>query len=198
MDFSTLTARGGIIKTVRAFFDGRGYLETLTPALSPDLIPETCLEAFETTLLPPPGSKTIKPQKLYLTPSPEIWMKKIIAEHRVSIYQICSSFRNCESESPVHSPEFLMLEYYTMNADYIDSLVLTEALFTALIETNKTALLRFQTEGELAAVSPPFIRLSMEEAFVRYAGFSLASAIERGTLRQEAEHLGMNIAPQFS
>ncbi|MDR2521861.1 MAG: LysR family transcriptional regulator [Spirochaetaceae bacterium] len=196
MDYTMLAARSRIISATRAFFDGRGYLEVLTPLLAPALIPEACLEVFETTLLPPRGSRTMREKPYYLVPSPEIWMKKLIAAHRASVYQICPSFRNCESTGSMHNPEFLMLEYYTMQADYLDSLALTEALFTHLLAACREDLLHFQTEEALAGLAPPFIRLTMEEAFCRCAGFSLNQAIARGTLGHEARRLGMEIAPE--
>ncbi|MCL1837514.1 MAG: LysR family transcriptional regulator, partial [Treponema sp.] len=48
MDIELLQERAGIIRRVRSFFDEREYLELDTPLLSPDLIPESCLEVFET------------------------------------------------------------------------------------------------------------------------------------------------------
>ncbi|MDR2490387.1 MAG: LysR family transcriptional regulator [Spirochaetaceae bacterium] len=194
MDYNLLAARSRLIRSVRAFFDRRDYLETLTPLLSPDLIPETCLEVFKTAFLPPRNSARTAAKPYYLIPSPEIWMKKLIAVHKKSLYQICSSFRNCESTGLMHSPEFLMLEYYTMNADYLDSLKITEDLFDFLLSENRADLLQFQTEEALAELAPPFIRMTMDEAFVRYAGFSLNAAAANGTLRREAERLGLQIA----
>ncbi|MDR2259102.1 MAG: LysR family transcriptional regulator, partial [Treponema sp.] len=115
MDLEALWERARIIRRTREFFDRKNYLETDTPLLSPGLIPETCLEVFETAYLAPEGSRRQK-QPLWLIPSPEIWMKKLIAQHRTSLYQICKCFRNGESTGRLHSPEFTMLEYYTMDA----------------------------------------------------------------------------------
>ena len=132
MDTELLWERARIIRKVRAFFDRRNYLEVDPPLLAPDLIPESCLEVFETAYLAPPGSRVRKTRPYWLIPSTEIWMKRLIARHRTSLYQICKCFRNGESTGRLHSPEFTMLEYYTMDADYEDSLALTEALFEAL------------------------------------------------------------------
>jgi lysyl-tRNA synthetase class 2 len=185
MDLELLHERARIFREIRAFFDQRNYLELDTPLLAPDLIPETCLEVFETAYLAPPGSKTRSARPYWLIPSPEIWMKKLIARHHVSVYQICKCFRNGESTGRLHSPEFTMLEYYTMGADYRDSLALTEDLFACL--------LKLCPRG--AELSPPFLRLTMEEAFVRYAGFSLFEAAEGGTLADEARKLGLDPSP---
>jgi len=179
-----LQQRAGIIRRVRSFFDRRNYLELDTPLLSPDLIPESCLEVFETSLLSPPGSAK-RNRPLWLVPSPEIWMKKIIARHRVSVYQICKCFRNGESSGHLHSPEFTMLEYYTMDAGYTDSLALTEELFACLADA----------EGA-PSLCPPFRRITVAEAFNRWAGFDLFQAAgEKGALEEEARRLGLEPLP---
>jgi lysyl-tRNA synthetase class 2 len=174
VDLEMLRERARIIRQVRSFFDDRGYLELDTPLLSPDLIPESCLEVFETRRILPGGSG----EPLWLIPSPEIWMKKIIARHRVNVYQICKCFRNGESSGFLHSPEFTMLEYYTMNAGYLDSLKLTEELFQFLLP---------------ARFASPFERVTVTEAFARYAGFDLfAAAAAPGEMEAAARRLGLN------
>jgi lysyl-tRNA synthetase class 2 len=193
MDIELLEARARIIQGVRAFFDQRGYLETDTPLLAPGLIPETCLELFETRRIAPNGS--IRDSQAYwLIPSPELWMKKLIARDRRNIYQICRCFRNGESSGHLHSPEFTMLEYYTMNAGYLESLALTEELFDVLLDRG------LASGGKPAALRPPFIRISMDEAFRRWAGFSLSEKEREGreALAAEARRLGIEAGPELS
>ena len=186
MDLETLRERAQIIGKIRSFFDARNYLELDTPLLSPDLIPESCLEVFETRRILPSGPSV----PYWLIPSPEIWMKKIIARHRTNVYQICKCFRNGESSGFLHSPEFTMLEYYTVNAGYLESLSLTEELFGFLSREQGA-------EGDQAAgIRPPFERLTVAEAFARYAGFDLFAAAEKkGGLETEALRLGLDPAP---
>jgi lysyl-tRNA synthetase class 2 len=185
MDLEMLRSRASIIRRVRSFFDSKKYLELDTPLLAPDLIPESCLEVFETTRLFPRGSKS-ESQSLYLIPSPEIWMKRLIARHGVNVYQVCRCFRNGESSGHLHSSEFTMLEYYTMNAGYLDSLALTEELFAFLAK-----------EAVAGAAFPlPFERITVADAFKRWAGFDLFAAAEKdGALEKEARRLGLQPAP---
>ena len=186
MDIELLTERARIIRAVRSFFDEKHYLETDTPLLAPDLIPESCLEVFETLRLQPGGSRK-KARPYWLIPSPEIWMKRLIAQHRQSMYQICKCFRNGESSGRFHSPEFTMLEYYTMGADYLDSLKITEELFLFLSESPGFS------ESRSPDLQPPFERISMEEAFAKWAGFNLYdTANERDGLEHEARRLGLD------
>ncbi|MDR2658378.1 MAG: LysR family transcriptional regulator [Spirochaetaceae bacterium] len=193
MDIELLRARAAIIRNIRRFFDERAYLEVDTPVLAPDLIPEACLEVFKTTRLPAINSKKQRARDYWLVPSPEIWMKKLIAVHRTDMYQICKCFRNCESSGFMHSPEFTMLEYYTMNTDYMDSLYITEALFNALLVNLKGIAGSFAETLTESSLSPPFVRWTMDEAFSRLAGFSLIEKLENGTLPQEARRLGLDI-----
>jgi len=80
-----------------------------------------------------------------------------------------------------------MLEYYSMEADYLSSLELTEELFSFLLD---------KTDGDL---SPPFIRLTVEEAFGRWAGFDLyKTAASRDAMEDEAKRLGLNPQPDLS
>ena len=181
MDLELLQFRAKVIQAVRNFFIAKGYLETDTPALSPDLIPETCLEVFRTQYLVPWSDKK---QDLYLVPSPEIYMKKLIARHRVPVFQISKCYRNVESVGRTHSPEFTMLEYYTMNADYTDSLKITEDLFSSLLAELKPE----NVEG----ISLPFERITMDEAFLISAGFRLSDCPEPAQLAQKAAAFGLN------
>jgi lysyl-tRNA synthetase class 2 len=111
-------------------------------------------------------------------------MKQLIASHHESIYQICKCFRNGESTGHLHSPEFTMLEYYTMEADYNDSLNLTEELFSFLMKQNQC---------ENKRLKPPFIKMTMEEAFFEFAGFDLYKCAELGSgaMAEECRKLGL-------
>ncbi len=168
MDLELLRYRAEIMQKIRLFFIERDYLETDTPALSPSLIPETCLEVFKTEYLEPWSTKV---RSLYLVPSPEIYMKKIIAQHKVSVFQLSKCYRNVESCGNMHSPEFTMLEYYTMNASYTESAQITEDFLRSLHP-------RFNR---------PFTYVSMNEAFLQLAGFSLLTATE-GELSDQAKN----------
>lgn len=190
MDIELLRARSGIITRTRFFFDSRSYLSLDTPSLSPSLIPESCLEIFKTEYVSP--SEPAKTNELYLVPSPEIWIKKIISAHKCNVYEICKCFRNCESLALAHSPEFTMLEYYTMNAGYLESLALTEELFDFLLDA--PFIREFIDDASIAALRPPFERLSMNDAFIRHARFDLNDAIRCGTMREHALRLGLNPA----
>lgn len=185
MDLELLQQRATVIQSIRNFFITKLYLELDTPALSPTLIPETCLEVFETNYIDP---WTNKKSPVYLVPSPEIFMKKIIAQHKVSVFQLSKCYRNVESVGNTHSPEFTMLEYYTVGASYIDSMKLTEDLFTALLPPQDDKSLSVDPWENLR---PPFTKLTMDEAFEKLAGFRLSSCTRPKQLAKEARRLGI-------
>jgi lysyl-tRNA synthetase class 2 len=176
MTIDAMKVRSGILTATREFFLSRDYLETDTPALSPSLIPESCLEVFATEFKHPfePG------MHLYLVPSPEVWMKRVIAATGRSVFQVCKSFRNAESIGPLHNPEFTMLEYYTVGADSRDNITLTEALFDACV-----------LPGTPAWARPPFRRLTMTEAFRDLAGLDLNALGEIDAMIAAARSLGL-------
>ncbi len=118
-----------------------------TPILSPALIPESAIEVFETFFLHPDR----KPVPLYLIPSPELWMKRLLIQGWPSLFQISKSFRNAESIGRLHNPEFTLLEYYTREADYLTSIGVTEQYFQYLIENLPKELL----PSDLSVLTPP-------------------------------------------
>ena len=199
MDLELLRFRARTLQSLRRFFIDRGYLELDTPALSADLIPETCLEVFKTDYTAPRtnGAQTTE---LYLVPSPEIYIKKIIARHKTDVFQISKCYRNAESCGRIHSPEFTMLEYYTMNADYRASMRITEDLFDFLLPPpgknvgsdpeNRSADAFGKDPWEF--LRPPFIRLRMDDAFERYAGFRLSEHASVKSLAQQARRLNLS------
>jgi lysyl-tRNA synthetase class 2 len=170
-------------RAIREHFSRSGYVEVDTPVLSPFLIPEPAIEVFRTELLGSRGGAT----DLYLAPSPELWMKRLIAGGSGSIFQISRSFRNGDFASPLHNPEFRLLEYYTVGGTYLDSIAVTESLFSHLLRTAGPA-------APVERLAPPFLRLSMEEAFRRFAGIELASWQDAPSIVGAAAAKGLAIA----
>lgn len=183
MDLEMLKFRANILQRIREFFIQNNFLELDTPALSKDLIPETCLEVFSTEYINP-WSKDKK--QLYLVPSPEIYIKKIISQHKTDVFQLSKCYRNVESFGNIHSPEFTMLEYYKMNASYLDTAKLTEELFNYLLpekQNNKV--------DPFSYLRPPFLRLKINDAFFKYAGFYLSDCPNSADLAKKAKELGL-------
>ncbi len=123
---------------VRDHFSRAGDVEVETPALSPFLVPEPAIEVFRTEMIRERGDNL----PLYLAPSPELWMKRLVAAGSGNIFQVSRSFRNGDTGSPLHNPEFDLLEYYTVGGTYLDSIAVTEALFESLLAAVEPAVPR--------------------------------------------------------
>ena len=107
MNVDVLVERARIVRAMRAFFDGRGFVEVETAVRIPAPAPEEHIDC------PPCRDGG------YLRASPELQMKKLLAAGMDRIYQIGPCFREGERGSR-HNPEFTMIEWYRRNATYRD------------------------------------------------------------------------------
>ena len=135
------------IETVRNFFREKNYIEVSTPILRryPNLDPNT--EPVEVKLKNSEG-------RFWLHTSPEYAMKKILSRYGKDIFQITKVFRN-DAKGKLHSPEFTMLEWYKVSADY-----------NYIINELKELLSLFGYND--------FETITVEEAFERYADIILS------------------------
>jgi lysyl-tRNA synthetase class 2 len=173
-----LLRQARFLAAVRRYFSDTGYAEVDTPVLSPFLIPEPAIEIFRTDWLPAAGPG----RPMWLAPSPELWMKRLLARGSGSIFQVSRSFRNGDLGSPLHNPEFRLLEWYTLGASYLEAIAVTEGLFSALLSDAGS----LDPDG----LEPPFRRLTMEEAFRQAAGIELGECQETGALKKAGERAG--------
>jgi lysyl-tRNA synthetase class 2 len=121
-----LVRRAGIVRAVRAFFDGLGFVEVETDVRIAAPAPEEHIDCPEVSAFPQAGTPVT-----YLRASPELQMKKLLAAGMEKIYQIGPCFREGERGSR-HRSEFTMLEWYRKDADYRDILRDTVELMSAL------------------------------------------------------------------
>ena len=162
--------RLSIIHEIRRELSRAGFLEVETPILAPRAIPESTIPLFKTRL-ELPTKKAALP--LHLLPSPEYYMKQLLADGWGSIFQFARSFRNNDF-GRLHSPEFTMLEYYWVDHDYFQSMDLTEQLLAPLA-------------GKFIGRRPAFRRMSMEDAFRHKANISLTELCGNGDTPNEAD-----------
>ncbi len=174
-DFKAQAERSRLFMNIRRYFIDRGYLEVFTPTLSPSLIPEPTIKAFKTEFI----NEFIGNKDLFLIPSPEIFMKEMIAAGSGSIFQISSCFRNSEQLGDVHNPEFTMLEYYTMDFTDKESIQLT------------TDMIRATAISKPHWIDKEPLILTMETAFKEYAEVDLIKAQDYEYLKAEAERLSL-------
>jgi len=163
-------ARARMQAAVREFLTQRGFEEVETPCLVPAPGMEPHIDAFCAPYLPE-GGGTGRP--LWLHSSPEYAMKRLLAEGFPRIFQLARVFRNGEV-SDTHNPEFTMLELYRAHTDYrgiMEDLEQTVA-HAARAVTGGT---RVEAGGRAIDLTPPFERLTVEEAFRKRLGIELAA-----------------------
>jgi lysyl-tRNA synthetase class 2 len=184
VDLNLLKSRARFLQVTRRFFIERGYLEVETPVLAPFLIPEPSLEVFKTDYIDSEGRST----SFYLIPSPELWMKRLLAEGAGSLFQITKSFRNLESIEKIHNPEFTLLEWYTVGHGYMDSISVIEDMISCLCD-------EIPVKGDLA---PPYRRIAIRQAFLQTVNLDLERLVEHEELYRAAETLRLSVSREDS
>jgi lysyl-tRNA synthetase class 2 len=153
-----------MIQGIRQFFIDRGYLEVETPHRLPAPAPESHIDA-------------VASGKWFLHTSPELCMKRMLAAGYEKIFQICRCWRDGERGSQ-HVPEFTLLEWYRSGSDYRTLMEECEALIQTLA-TKMGLGQKIIFRNRVIDLVEPWERISVKEAFIRYAQISMTEAMER-------------------
>src|SRR5262245_20940073 len=149
--------RSQIVREMRRFLDGKGYIEVETPMMQP-LAGGATARPFKT-------HHNALGMDLFLRIAPELYLKRLIVGQLERVYEINRNFRN-EGISTHHNPEFTMLEFYQSYSDYRDLMNLTEDLLNQLA---KSILGRTEFEFDGQTISlPNWRRLSVKEAILSF------------------------------
>jgi elongation factor P--(R)-beta-lysine ligase len=173
-----LLARGRIVAALRAWFAGEGFVEIDTAALQISPGNEIHLHAFATALVAPDG--TASPR--YLRTSPEFACKKLLAAGEARIVEFAKVFRNRE-RGALHHPEFTLVEWYRGGERYDTLMGDCIAILRAAARAAGTRTLTFRDRSADAFAEPE--RLSVADAFARFAGIDLLAALPDGTPDRE-------------
>lgn len=184
-----LLARGRIATALRAWFAAQDFLEVETATLQVSPGNETHLHAFASELIGP--DTCLHP--LYLRTSPEFACKKLLAAGETRIFDFARVFRNRE-RGALHHPEFTMLEWYRARAPYE---TLMDDCAAILAEAARAAgSSRFSFRDRTIDPFAVPARITVADAFARYAGIDLLVTIDGGTgdrdrLAREAAQAGV-------
>ncbi|MBL8553756.1 MAG: EF-P lysine aminoacylase GenX [Phenylobacterium sp.] len=177
-----LAARGRITKAVRAWFEREGLTEVETAALQVSPGNEAHLHAFATEAIGPAGERA----PLYLHTSPEFACKTLLAAGETAIFTLAKVWRNRE-RGPLHHPEFTMLEWYRVGADYERLMDDCAALVRTAAEAAGARALTWRGREADPFAEPE--RVTVAQAFERYAGVDLF-----GDLAAQARAAGIRTA----
>src|SRR5205085_3175491 len=120
---------------------------------------------------------------VYLRIATELYLKRLIVGGMERVFEIGKDFRN-EGFSRKHSPEFSMLELYQAYADYRDVMALIEDMFASVAQ--QLLGTRRITFGEHEIdLTPPWQRITIQQAVLEYAGVDLHTTSSREDLAEE-------------
>jgi lysyl-tRNA synthetase class 2 len=190
-----LAVRARIRSAVRSWFQAGGFTEVESSALQVSPGNETHLHAFATDLVGSAGGGS----RVYLHTSPEFSMKKLLAAGETRIFELARVFRNRE-RSALHHPEFTLLEWYRAGEHYDRLMQDCAALLSLAAETARTGTFTFRGQACDPFRDPE--RVTVEEAVVRFAGFSILQTLpgdpsapqSAEPLRRSAEAAGIRTA----
>ena len=156
----TFVKRSKIIKEIRNFLDGRGFMEVETPMLVSNA-GGAAARPFETHY-------NALNEDVKLRISLELYLKRLIVGGLEKVYEIGRVFRN-EGVDTRHNPEFTLMELYQAYTDYYGMMELTENMFRYLAEKvcGSAVITYIGVEIDL---SKPLARLTMNDAIKKYAG----------------------------
>lgn len=172
--------RSLIFREIRAFLDGRGFLEVDTPVLS-TLEIGAAARPFKTR-------HNALDIDMYLRIETELYLKRLIVGGLERVYEVGRIFRN-EGMDAYHNPEFTSVEVYQAYCDYFAMMRLVEDLYTTVAKNvrGKTDITYQGTELHLGA---PWARMTMKEAVKKYSGADYDEWADDGAARECAKKLG--------
>ena len=164
-----LEIRAKLLRSTRDYFDGNGFMETQTPVRLPAPALEDYIDAE------PSGTQ-------WLRTSPELHMKRLLAAGYEKIYQIGPCFRMGELGSR-HLPEFQMLEWYRLKADWRVVQADAVRLVRHCVEV-ATGGLTCSFRNQKIDFGAEWEEITVEDAFRKYADVDLDETIANGQFEE--------------
>lgn len=179
----TFITRSRIIAAIRRYLDSRDFLEVDTPILN--------------TI---PGGATARPFTthhntldidMYLRIAPELYLKRLIVGGLERVYELGRMFRN-EGMSIKHNPEFSMMEVYQAYTDYHGMMELAEDMISTVAQ-EVLGTMKIEYQGQEIDLTPPWPRLTMIDAVLKYAGVNFDEISTDEEAREAAKAKGMSL-----
>lgn len=152
--------RSKIFREIRAFLDGRGFLEVDTPVLNTLEIGASA-RPFKT-------KHNALDIDMYLRIETELYLKRLIVGGLERVYEVGRIFRN-EGMDAFHNPEFTSVELYQAYCDYFDMMDLVEDMYKA-IALNVLGTTDITYQGTEIHLGGKWERLTMKQAVKKYCG----------------------------
>ena len=160
--------RSRMIEVIRNFFKEKGFMEVETPALQ-TIYGGANAKPFVTHI-------NAWDMKMYLSISPQLFLKRLLVGGFEKVYTICKNFRN-EDVDPSHNPEFTMLEVYQSFVDYGTMMDYLEQIYErASLALNGSTKVKQLYRGEEVELDfkAPWKRMTMIEAIKHYGNVDVS------------------------
>ncbi len=178
----TFRVRSKILKEIRSFLDGRGYLEVDTPTLLPIEIGADA-RPFKT-------HHNALDLDMYLRIETELFLKRLIVGGMDKVYEVGRIFRN-EGMDAFHNPEFTTIEMYEAYSDYFNMMDLIEEMYKT-VTLKVCGSLDITYQGQEIHMGS-WERLTMAEAVKKYAGVYYNDWATDEDARAAAKGLGVEL-----
>ncbi len=175
--------RTRIIRAIREFMDGRGFIDVETPILG-TLAGGANARPFVThhnTLDIP----------MFMRIATELPLKRLIVGGFDKVYEIGRLFRN-EGMDATHNPEFTTMESYEAYADFNDVMQMVEELFAFVAEQVLHAD-QVEYNGYEISLKAPFKRAKMTELVLEYTGIDFDKITDMSEATEKAKQLKLNV-----
>ena len=155
----TFIKRSAILRSIRNYLDGQGFMEVETPLLVANA-GGAAARPFETHF-------NALDEDFKLRISLELYLKRLIVGGLERVYEIGRVFRN-EGLDTRHNPEFTLMELYQAYTDYHGMMDLTENMYRHVAQEvlGTTQIVYNGIEMDLGK---PFERITMVDAVKKYA-----------------------------
>ena len=172
-----------MLTLIRSFFLKSGYIEIESPLLLSHPNVDAYIDSLKVTRHEISKNPAIKPQVRYLISSPEFYLKTILLDLQkenppLGIFQIAHCFRSAEI-GKFHREEFLMLEYYQLNANEHELMDSFWKLLRQLIST-------LAKESKLLPTNP--VKRTLAQVFQNYAQIDWSKLRQREKNFIDFEH----------
>jgi len=173
--------RARILRGIREFLFGRGFVEVETPVLQ-SLYGGAMARPFTT-------HHNELERDLYLRIATELYLKRCIIGGIDRVYEMGKDFRN-EGVSFKHNPEFTMLETYEAYVDYNHVMDMVEAMTCHAAAC--VGELTVQFRDATIDLTPPWRRLTMRAAILDKTGIDIAERRDVPALHEAIRAAGLD------
>ena len=183
--------RSQMVKVIRDFFIEKGFLEVETPLLQ-TIYGGANAKPFKTHI-------NAWKMDMYLSISPELFLKRLLVGGFEKVFTICKNFRN-EDVDTTHNPEFTMLEIYQAYVDYHTMMELFEQVCEkACLAVNGTTKIkqRYKLEEVELDFKAPWQRITMLDAIKEHAHLDVSNLSE-DELKKVIEEKHLEYDGEFS